>query len=622
MNTTSLRDALTTLGISAATPGVRGDDRRAILLARYEEAIGTSPPGKLAGSSCDARNMTDLRRELEQLGISTNTPGLRGDERRATLLQRLQQHRNMSGAGSGGTTSYLVPQKSTSAWLPEPAHDDNNQTATTLNTPTKATDSTGDDYDGTTESTSPMKRSQKQKLQASQLKAEIQSIQKARSAAIAAALGEDTVAFYTQKLLDVDHQKMEGAASMTQAAMDSLVEIEAALRDKLRAANDKELRVREVERNNNEYGVHVEHEKVQLLRNLQEEIAREGIQGFHDLVRIAGQDEEHPTPSRPPPSPTKHAKAARKNPLLTMTTLDDLRRQTLPVVSKTDMVGRAGQRDRTTTFDFTPDVASHSRADKLGRKAFFLHKVKGDFAQAEEAYTQAIELDPTHGVNLGHFAMFLDHIAQRADDAEEYYLRAIDATADNALHLSHYANFLQRVRGDAHRAEAYYVRCMTAFPRHASNLGNYANFLRYTKRDLVQAEACFVKALKMDPTHVNNLSQYASLLSEMGKLEHADAMYQKAMQMDNENVTICGNYANLLVKRRQLPAAKALYLKAMALDRENLHTQQNYALFLRDHPSMRTGETRPIKMHPKDRWVQLKQDTTLLVKASTAFRIK
>ncbi|RHY31731.1 hypothetical protein DYB32_003201 [Aphanomyces invadans] len=113
------------------------------------------------------------------------------------------------------------------------------------------------------------------------------------------------------------------------------------------------------------------------------------------------------------------------------------------------MVGRAGQRDRTTTFDFTPDVASHSRADKLGRKAFFLHVCRRTPKRSSSIQRMAVRcydslalvlLTGVMAVNLGHFAMFLDHIAQRADDAEEYYLRAIDATADNALHLSHYAN--------------------------------------------------------------------------------------------------------------------------------------------------------------------------------------
>ncbi|ETV88056.1 hypothetical protein, variant [Aphanomyces astaci] len=649
MNTTNLRDALTTLGISAATPGVRGDDRRAILLARYEEATGTTtsqvmgkaPSTNQSVAGADAMNMADLRRELEQVGISTNTPGLRGDERRAELILRLQQHR------TGGTSlAGSVPRgKASDAWqCSKPAENEDNQVSPTTNDRSqprvaprsgKLADSTGDDEDQVGVSTSPMKRSQQQKSQASRIKAEIQSIQKARSSAIAAALGQDTVAFYTQKLLDIDHHKTEGGDTITRAAMDELLALETEMHEKLNAANDKELRVRELERLHPDHGVHVEHEKMQMLRGLQDDIARQGLQGFKDLVRIASQDDQ-PTPqhlSKPPPSPGKSAKAAhtRVNPLLgaTMTTLDDLRRQTLPpaVLPATQRTfDPLEYRDRVATFHGASVVPtapeSQTRADKLGRKAFFLHKIKGDFVQAEAAYTQAIDANPTHGVNLGHFALFLDHVVHRVDDAEEFYLRAIDATADNALHLSHYANFLQRVRGDTNRAEAYYVRCMADFPLHASNLGNYANFQRYAKDDLANAEATFVKALKVDPTHVNNLSQYASLLSEMGKLEHADAMYQKAMHMDKDNVTICGNYANLLVKRHKLSAAKELYLKAMALDRENLHAQQNYALFLRDHPSMRTGETRPIKMHPRDRWVQLKQDTSLLVKASTAFRIK
>ncbi|KAF0689875.1 Aste57867_18695 [Aphanomyces stellatus] len=607
MTIASLRDALTDLGVSSTTPGLRGDERRAVLQDRYVQAVGgpsSASSTTTAITMNDGRSMTDLRRDLEQRGVNTSTPGLRGEDRRVALLQRWhttveskdpkqnEARSNQSGDGHGAADARV--EDSDAMNLPPP-------------------------------STSPMKKTVNLKARAAQLKGEIQAIQKARADAIAAQLGTETVSFWTQKLLDVDQKRHESTGDTT-----ALAQLEVTLQGQLQAANDKEVAVRQKAREHPEHGLQVEQEKAQSLRSLQEDIKRQGIQGFKELVgHVAAQETTASS------SPTKAKQTGgRANPLMAhvTTSLNDQRRRTLP-----SALARAGsfstpaqhgasspQRDRIQSFPaMGAPIQSLSDAEKLGRKAFFMHNLKGDMVAAEAAYNQAIELEPTHAVNLSHYALFLDHIQKRHDDAEEFYLRAVDAApSDNASALSNYANFLNRVRHDPVRAAAYYERCLQEFPHDVCNLGNYANFLRYAKQDLATAKVYFDQAVALDPKHINNLSQYASLLCAMGKLEHADAYYQKALQLNCDNSTICSNYANLLLKRKQLAPAKAYYLRAIKLDPENMNAQQNYALFLRDHPSMRTGVTRKIKMHPKDRWVQLKQDTTHLVKASNAFKIK
>ncbi|KAH9106929.1 hypothetical protein LEN26_010209 [Aphanomyces euteiches] len=533
MSTSSLREALQALGISSNTPGVRGDERRAILLARYMDATGGGGGGVKPGTStAQQMSMTDLRRELGLRGINTNTPGLRGDDRRAALLSRWQTHCQQPVVAA-------------------PDHEDHGESNNRME---EAQDSMADPM--AQPSTSPLKRSQQLKAEAKRLQVDIDAIQQAKTHA---------------------------------------------------TTDDKE-------RKRSKLSAELENEKIAALHDLQERIKKQSLVGFNEILQVSKEDERRTSPTKPT---NKHM-----NPLLQTQTLTDLRRQMLPtaaaMTSRSDSLETVN-RDRIHSFPITQPTAL-SRADSLGRKAFFLHRIKGDFAAAEAAYNEAIDADPTHSVNLGHFALFLDRVAKRYDDAEEFYLRAIDASSEIPMHLSLYANFLNRVRHDSVRAEEYYLRCLRDFPRDADTLGNYANFLRYTKHDLAAASSYFAKAMAVDPSHANNLSQFASLLSEIGQLDRADACYEKAIQLDGDNPTICGNYANLLVKQAKLDAAKSLYLKAMQLDPDSHIAQQNYAIFLRDHPSMRTGETRRIAMHPKDRWAMSVKQTTQLVRATAAFQ--
>ncbi|OQS07673.1 hypothetical protein THRCLA_00338, partial [Thraustotheca clavata] len=325
---------------------------------------------------------------------------------------------------------------------------------------------------------------------------------------------------------------------------------EMVLQQSITAAILKETLIRERELNHPEHGLAVEQSKVQVLKCLKTEIDAHLHKGFEEIIQL----EPHP--------------ASRVNPLLGSTTsLSQMRRQTLPVLSRTQSeqsLPESPKRERINTFS-TPPTNHLSKADNLGRKAYFFHRIKSDFDAAEEAYNEAIELEPTHAVNLGHFALFLDLVRRRHDEAEELYLRAIDAEAGDATHLSNYALFLRRVRNDPDRSEDYYRRGLREFPHDCNNLGNYANFLR-VKGDFKQARVYFEKALVVKPEHCNNMAQYASLLTELGCLKEASNLYEKAIQVEPQNANLYGNYANALRKDNQIEKAKDMYLRGMKLD--------------------------------------------------------
>ncbi|KDO25891.1 hypothetical protein SPRG_08833 [Saprolegnia parasitica CBS 223.65] len=505
-------------------------------------------------------SLTDLRRELEKVGVSSSTPGLRGEDRRGALYER---------------------------WLGLQC---SNQKEIRLASSAAPLDATGDDV--LDPSRSPMKQSQEKRAMAQALYNDVQTLRQARVEAVARRMGDDLAS------LDALRRELDAIPAGNVPSEDVQT-----LQSRIAALERKEAQVRGHEQNDDVHGVRAEAEKVGTIAQLESEIRAHHCQGFKELVAMDG---------------------PRMNPLLAPpTSLNHLRRQTLG-----STIARGGSertlpvvagRDRIQTFSAPPPSAPVSKAEKLGRKAFFLHRIKGDYDLAEQTFNEAIELEPTNSQNLGHYALFLDHVRGRLDDAEEYYLRAIDAPATDATQLSNYASFLQRMRNDTFRAEEYYKRGLSAFPRDASHMGNYASFLRLVKGDKDKARVYLTKALAVQPDHINNLVQFASLLTEIGHLKDAGDVYERALVLDVENANLYGNYANMLRKANQLSRAKDLYLKAMRMDPSNAIVAQNYALLLRDHPSVRTGETRRIQGHPADHLKRVANDVHLLSKAIRAF---
>ncbi|EQC41103.1 hypothetical protein SDRG_02152 [Saprolegnia diclina VS20] len=407
-----------------------------------------------------------------------------------------------------------------------------------------------------------MKQSQEKRAMAQALYNSVQNLRQARVEAVARRMGDDLASLNALgRELDAGNVQSEDAQILQSRI--------AALERKAISPTTPRVWPHGLTR--------AEAEQVRTVAQLESEIQAHHRQGFKELVAMDG---------------------LRVNPLLAPpTSLHQLRRQTFGSTLARGGSERALQvvavRDRIQTFSAPQPSAPVSKAEKLGRKAFFLHRIKGDYDLAEQTFNEAIELEPTNSHNLGHYALFLDYVRGRLEDAEEYYLRAIDAPATDATQLSNYASFLQRMRNDTFRAQEYYKRGLTAFPRDASHMGNYASFLRRVKGDKDRARVYFTKALALQPDHVNNLGmlpsvywsvhdafvlflvQFASLLTEMGHLTEAGDIYERALVLDAENANLYGNYANMLRKANHLGRAKELYLKAMRMDTNNAIVAQN-----------------------------------------------
>ncbi len=99
MNISEIKKELQDLGISTSTPGLTGDERYEELKFRLDNAQRKvtnelqkekkEENSNLEGMDFTLLTIGELRSRLSSLGISTNTPGLSGQERWTALKQRL-----------------------------------------------------------------------------------------------------------------------------------------------------------------------------------------------------------------------------------------------------------------------------------------------------------------------------------------------------------------------------------------------------------------------------------------------------------------------------------------------------------------------------------------------------
>lgn len=91
-----LKKELQNLGLSTTTAGLVGEDRFEELKYRYEEAINKVAPtiqnndaSSFVVPSMANLSIGELRSRLTDLGENTNTPGVNGEDRRIELMKRL-----------------------------------------------------------------------------------------------------------------------------------------------------------------------------------------------------------------------------------------------------------------------------------------------------------------------------------------------------------------------------------------------------------------------------------------------------------------------------------------------------------------------------------------------------
>lgn len=119
--------------------------------------------------------------------------------------------------------------------------------------------------------------------------------------------------------------------------------------------------------------------------------------------------------------------------------------------------------------------------------AYFLHRVLGEFDEAEKYYIKSHELHPSVG-NMISYSSFLVERGE-FDKANRMYSETIIQFKDNAISYFQYAKFLHTiVKRDYDKAGELYKKALEINPEDPELLKSYAEFLLKIQGDNKKSE--------------------------------------------------------------------------------------------------------------------------------------
>lgn len=166
------------------------------------------------------------------------------------------------------------------------------------------------------------------------------------------------------------------------------------------------------------------------------------------------------------------------------------------------------------------DVPESMRRTYLNIKTAYAGALEavGDMNGAEEAYRWIINEQPPSAMDplvMGNFAFFLHRRRKKYDEAELMYRKSIELFPSQATILCKYAAFVKNVRKNPDEAERLYRQAIAANPSHGEALGSFAAFLHGVRGNIEEARSMYDRACEADSTNTNNLSNYGLFLSEV-----------------------------------------------------------------------------------------------------------
>jgi Tfp pilus assembly protein PilF len=240
-----------------------------------------------------------------------------------------------------------------------------------------------------------------------------------------------------------------------------------------------------------------------------------------------------------------------------------------------------------------------------------------DADRAEEAFKQALALDPTNADALCSMAVLMHESERDLKKAAEHFSTALEHSPEHVDSLHFYGNLLYAQQDDD-AAELMYKRAVQVIeangtddpddlhPLYVDTLCNHGALLERVRHDIDAAQAMYDKALSFDPQHRSVLFNYGVLLEDARKdFAAAEAMYRRALQEDEEDVGVLINLSLLLWHNSQdYQGAEDCLERALKVAPERGDVLTNYGMFLEevrgDVEAAEVCYTRALKYDPSD----------------------
>ena len=168
------------------------------------------------------------------------------------------------------------------------------------------------------------------------------------------------------------------------------------------------------------------------------------------------------------------------------------------------------------------------------------------YPEAENAYREAIKLDPKNPAIWHKLGRLLQDHLERYDEAESAYRKAIDLDVNMQVSWNNLGNILQDNLGRMEEAELAYRKAIELNPKDYLSSRNFGRLLRQLRR-FAEAETAFRRSLELDQKNAITWWQLGHLLHHnLKQYNEAESAYRKAIGIDQKDADVWHALGNLL----------------------------------------------------------------------------
>jgi len=172
------------------------------------------------------------------------------------------------------------------------------------------------------------------------------------------------------------------------------------------------------------------------------------------------------------------------------------------------------------------------------------YQLIGKNSESEEAYVQALELDPNNVQALRGYSLLLKQIG-KLDEARPIFERALQITPNDISLLNNFGS-LQGELGDLVKGRELLSRALALDSENPAILNNIAGI--YSEQlDYQQAMSHYKKALVLNPNHILALNGLGNVYREIGDWKSASQQFQKAADIDRSSLISLSNLAGVII---------------------------------------------------------------------------
>jgi tetratricopeptide (TPR) repeat protein len=289
----------------------------------------------------------------------------------------------------------------------------------------------------------------------------------------------------------------------------------------------------------------------------------------------------------------------------------------------------------------TSDLPEPKTALEWRRVGLLLDEQLGRYAEAEDAYHHAINLDPNDANSWNNLGRLLEDKLCRYEEAETAYHRAIEIDPkDNyswitlgdllADRLGRYEeaetavrhaieieskdtlawNDLGRLLADRldryEEAETAFRRVLEVDPKDTFAWNNLGILLANRLDRYEEAEAAYRRAIEIDPKYFYAWNNLGNLLANrLDRYEEAEAAFRRVLEVDPKDTLAWNNLGNLLANRLgRYEEAEAAFRHTIEIDPKDTYTWNNLGDLLADrlgrYEEAEAAFRHTIEIDPKD----------------------